>query len=211
MKYKQALKVRFQTQVRTSRMNRKYKTNASYSHAKEMVNIDNTIYEERISSSRTEALFISFTIIFFLLTIRQIRTSGLSILGAVFLFIFIFFFFYSTNYRILIIRITNEALKLKFGVFTWTVPLDNISGCRYDDLPILMKYGGAGIHFMMIRRRYRASFNFLEHPRVVITLKKKAGLVRDISFSTGRPDEVIALLQQIQNPSRHTSRDEQDY
>ncbi|MFZ2095565.1 MAG: hypothetical protein WAV05_02895 [Anaerolineales bacterium] len=48
---------------------------------------------------------------------------------------------------------------------------------------------------MMIRKRYRASFNFLEYPRVVIALKRKVGPVQDISFTTRRPDDVIQQLQ----------------
>jgi len=130
-----------------------------------------------------------------MLLIWQISTGSSDILSVAFFFFFIFFLFYSVNYRTLIIRLTPESLKLKFGVFTWTIPLDNIEECRHDDLPMVMRYGGAGIHFMLIRRRYRASFNFLEHPRVVIAFKKKAGLVRDISFSTRHPDKVIQLLQ----------------
>jgi hypothetical protein len=50
---------------------------------------------------------------------------------------------------------------------------------------------------MLIRKRYRASFNFLEHPRVVIALKRKVGPVRDISFSTRRPDDVLRLIQEV--------------
>ncbi|NIS82912.1 MAG: hypothetical protein GTO14_22535 [Anaerolineales bacterium] len=156
---------------------------------------DNLIYGERLSSNRTEALFISLTILFLMLLIWQVRTGSSNILSAAFFLFFIFFLFYSLNYRTLIILLTSKSLKLKFGVFTWTIPLDNIGDCRHDDLPMLMRFGGAGIHFMLIRGRYRASFNFLEHPRVVIALKKKAGLVRDISFSTRHPDEVIQLLQ----------------
>jgi hypothetical protein len=165
------------------------------SQDKETVMTDNLIYEERVSSNRTEALFASLTILFLMLLIWQIGTDSPGILSAVFLLLFIFFFFYSVNYRILIIRLTPESLKLKFGIFTWTIPLDNIGECRHDDLPMLMRYGGAGIHFMFIRKRYRASFNFLEHPRVVIALNRKAGIVSDISFSTRRPDDVIQLLQ----------------
>jgi hypothetical protein len=59
-----------------------------------------------------------------------------------------------------------------------------------------MRMGGAGIHFMMVRGRYRASFNFLEYPRVVIAFKKKVGPVRDISFTTRRPDDVIRLIKE---------------
>ena len=49
---------------------------------------------------------------------------------------------------------------------------------------------------MSIRRRYRASFNFLEYPRIVITFKRKVGPVRDISFSTRQPDELLRSLQE---------------
>jgi hypothetical protein len=59
-----------------------------------------------------------------------------------------------------------------------------------------MRMGGAGIHFMLIRRRYRVSFNFLEYPRVVIAFKRKVGPVQDISFSTRRPDDVLRHIQE---------------
>jgi hypothetical protein len=49
---------------------------------------------------------------------------------------------------------------------------------------------------MLIRERYRASFNFLEHPRVVIALRRRRGPVQDISFSTRRPDDVLRLIQE---------------
>ena len=74
------------------------------------------------------------------------------------------------------------------------MPLANIEECRLDELPAVMRYGGAGIHFMSIGGRYRASFNFLEHPRIVIALKRQAGPVRDISFSTRRPDDVLRFI-----------------
>jgi hypothetical protein len=158
---------------------------------------DNLIYEESVSSKWTEALFVGFAILFLTLLIWRISSRGTDILSTVFSLLFAFFFFYALNYRTLIIRITPNSLKLKFGVFTWTIPMDNIGECRHDDLPTVMRYGGAGIHFMLIRGRYRASFNFLEHPRVVIALQKKAGLVRDVSFSTRHPDEVIQHLQNV--------------
>ena len=156
---------------------------------------DNLIYEERVSSNKTEALFLGFTILFLMLLIWRMSTGSPDILSAIFFFIFVFFLFYSVNYRTLIIRLNPESLKLKFGIFTWTIPLDNVGECRLDDLPVLMRYGGAGIHFMFIRKRYRASFNFLEYPRVVITLRRRVGIVWDVSFSTRRPGYVIQLVQ----------------
>ncbi len=157
---------------------------------------EDTLYHERISSNRTEALFLALTIIFLSLSIWRVIASGLDILAIILLGLFCFFSFYSVNYRTLVIRLTSEALKLTFGIFTWSVPLDNIAECRLDEIPLLMRLGGAGIHLMMIRQRYRASFNFLEYPRVVIALKRKAGPVQDISFSTRRPEEVIRLIQE---------------
>ena len=159
---------------------------------------DNPLYNEIVSSKWTEVLFLALTVLFFLLFVWRGITSGLDIFGVVFFCLFALFLFYSLNYRTLLIRMTEESLKLIFGIFTWTVPFENIAECQLDeDLPLLVKYGGAGIHLMFVRKRYRASFNFLEHSRVVIRLKRKAGLVRDISFSTRQPEELIQLIQRV--------------
>lgn len=155
------------------------------------------IYKERVTSNRTQAFFLLLTSLFAVLFKMRVKTRNRDPLASVFLLFFSFFLFYSINYRSLMIHITSEILKLKFGIFTWKVPLDNIEGCRFDDLPRLMRMGGAGIHFMNIRNRYRASFNFLEHPRVVVALRKKVGQVQDISFSTRRPDTVIRLINEV--------------
>ena len=156
----------------------------------------NPIYEERVTSTWTEALFSFFTILFLSLLIWWMGTGNQDAISIAFLCLFIFFLFYALNYRVLIIRITSSYLKLRFGIFTWTVPLDNVAEFQLDHLPVFMWYGGAGIHYMLIRGRYRASFNFLEHPRVVIALHKKAGLVQDVSFSTRRPNEVLQSIQE---------------
>lgn len=157
---------------------------------------ENLLYSERLSSKRTEMLFVALLLLFFTLLIWRATAHGLDILAAVFLCLGAFFFFCALNYRTLTIRLTTKSLKLTFGIFTWTVPLENIDTCRLDEIPVLMRFGGAGIHFMLIRRRYRASFNFLEYPRVVIALKRKVGPVWDISFSTRHPDELVRLIHQ---------------
>ena len=157
---------------------------------------DNLLYTERVSSNRTEALFVALTLIFVMLLLWRVNAGSLDLLAAVFFCLFGIFLYYSINYRTLIIRLTPESLKLTFGIFTWIVPLDNVEECRFDELPLLMRMAGAGIHFMSIRKRYRASFNFLEHPRVVVAFKRKRGPVCDISFSTRRPDDVLRLIQE---------------
>ena len=54
----------------------------------------------------------------------------------------------------------------------WTLPLEGVVACRLDEVPPLQRYGGAGIHFINVRGRYRASFNFLDYPRVVLELRQ---------------------------------------
>jgi len=158
---------------------------------------NNQIYIERVSSNRTEALFLALMVIPLLLLLWRVNSVRWDFFTAVFLFFFILFFFYSLNYRILVIELTSKSLKLKFGIFTWTVPMDNIEEYHLDEIPLFMRMGGAGIHFIMIRQRYRASFYFLEYPRIVISFKKKIGPVRDLSFSTRKPDEVLRHIQDL--------------
>jgi len=161
---------------------------------------DDLLYEERLSSNRTTLLFLVLMALFALLMGWRVLAVRFDALAVVFLGLAGFFLFYVVNYRTLVIRLDAESLALNFGLFTWKVPGDNIVDCRLDSIPLFMRMGGAGIHFMMIRKRYRASFNFLQYPRVVIALRKKAGPVQDISFSTRRPDEVIHLIEAMRKP-----------
>lgn len=162
------------------------------------------LYHERVSSLKTSALFLALAVLFVLLLVWRLNAGGLDFWAAVCLFFSLLFLFYVLNFRTLVIRLTQESLQLKFGIFTWTVPITNIEDCDLDHLPRFMEYGGAGIHFMMIRGRYRASFNFLEYPRVVIALRKKAGPVQDISFSTRRPEEVLQIIRATQSAGKVT-------
>lgn len=157
---------------------------------------DNPIYTENLSSNRTEALFLALMLLFLGLLIWRVRANRWEILGIVFAIFFSLFLFYSLNYRKLTIRITAQALKLTFGIFSWSVPLENIQAYHLDELPLFMKYGGAGIHFMSIRKLYRASFNFLEYPRILVTFKKKIGPVAGISFSTRQPEQLIQRMKE---------------
>jgi hypothetical protein len=153
------------------------------------------LYYESVTSKRTDELFKAFTFISYLLLIWRVTNGRLDMLDIVFFCLFLFFLFYTLNYKTLIISLRPESLKLKFGIFTWAVPIDNIGDYHIDEIPVLLRMGGAGIHFMVVGKRYRASFNFLEHPRVVIELKSKVLLVQDISFSTRRPDDVLSAIQ----------------
>jgi hypothetical protein len=153
------------------------------------------VFEEQVSSKWTTVLFMALAILFGGAAYLKFSATGVNFLFWFFIFLTALFLFYTVNYLTLEIQITPTFLKLKFGVFLWRISMDYIAGCRLDDIHGLMRYGGGGIHFMMIQGRYRASLNFLEYSRVLLTLKNKIGLVQDISFSTRRPDEIIAIIQ----------------
>lgn len=152
------------------------------------------IYHEKISSIKTSTLFLGLMLAFLILAVFHWMSAGVDWLTIVLFILFGIFLFYVLNYRVLVIEITVRAISLRFGIFIWTIPMSNIAYCQVDEIPAFLRLGGAGIHFMFVRGRYRASFNFLEYPRVVIAFKKKAGLVRDISFTTRQPEAVIKTI-----------------
>lgn len=158
------------------------------------------LYEERVSSNRTEALFLALALAFLSLAAWRATASGFGFLTIASLCLSIFFLFYTLNYRTLVIRLTPQSLTLRFGIFKWTVPLDAIESCHLDPTS-LWRIGGAGIHFTSLQGRYRAMFNFLEYPRVVIALREKRGAVREIAFSTQHPQEVMRLIQKARAPN----------
>jgi hypothetical protein len=154
-----------------------------------------TNYTEAIDSPRTTVLFIGLTLVFGLLFVWQIRTAGLGGWAITWLCFGLFFLFYSLNYRVLQIRLDTRQLVLRFGIFRWQVPVSNIEAC-YQDPTSLWRIGGAGIHFSPFDKRYRAIFNFLQYPRVVVMLKQKKGPVQDIAFTTQAPEIVMELLRE---------------
>ena len=156
--------------------------------------MDGETYHEKLSSVKTEALFITLTVVFLILFVWRwliISWTGWTI---TFLCITAFFMFYAFNYRTLKIDLTHESLQLTFGIFTWKMTTENVERC-YLDTPSIGSIGGAGIHFTWIKGKYRAFFNFLEYPRVVVVFKKKRGPVQEIAFTTRHPEQVMQFIQ----------------
>ena len=151
-------------------------------------------YSEELLSVKTLALFVLLTLVFLGLFGLNLLHNGWNGWAIAILCISIFFLFYVFNYRMLKISLTPETLKLSFGIITWAIALSNIEAC-YTDPTSLWRIGGAGIHFTWIHGKYRAFWNFLEYPRVVITLKKKKGLVQEIAFSTSQPERVMEIIR----------------
>ena len=155
---------------------------------------DKSIYLERVSSRRTGALFIVLMIAFFIPFLWFARTSFFGGWSTFFFCLSAFFLFYAINYRRLIICLTEETIKLKFGIFSKIIPYDNIENC-FLDTSVGPRSGGAGIHFMFIKGRYTAMYNFIEYDRVVVSLKVRKGPVRDIAFSSRQPEELMGIIR----------------
>lgn len=151
-------------------------------------------YHETLSSTRTESLFIALMLLFLALATWRGLDFGLDGWAVLFICLGGLFLFYSINYRTLVIGINDHALSLQFGVFTWRISLSNIKAV-FPDTTSLWRICGAGIHFTPLDGRYRAMFNFLEYPRLVIALKVKQGLVGDIAFSTRQPEELMRRIR----------------
>ena len=124
---------------------------------------DSSLYTESLTSNRTTALFAALTLLFLGLFLWLRSMAEIGCLAALSFGFCLFFLFYTLNYRRLRIRFSVESLILRFGLFFWEIPVENIQSCSLDRIS-LWRIGGAGIHFSSYAGRYRAMFNFLEYP-----------------------------------------------
>ena len=157
---------------------------------------EDLLYRERLTSTGTQGFFLALTLVFFIPFVVRVQAAICDWLTFALAFFAAMFLFYTVNYRMLLILVTPQELILKFSLFSWRESRENIQGCTIDLLPAWQYYGGAGIHFMLVCGCYRASFNFLQYPRVEVSLKKKRGLVESISFSTEHPQELMRVLSE---------------
>jgi hypothetical protein len=160
---------------------------------------DSVDYDERVTSARTEALFIALTLLFAVLLVLSVRSRGMDGWGVASAAASLVFLFYTINYQALLVKISSDAVRLQFGLFRREIPRANIERA-YRDPVSLWRIGGAGIHFSLFGGRYRAMFNVLEFPRIVLVLKHREGPVAEIAFSTRNPDEVLARLGRKSSP-----------
>ena len=152
-------------------------------------------YSEELRSSKTGMLFLALMILFLGLFAWRVSLAGFRFGPILFLCLAIFFSFYVINYRTLKIKIDEEIIHLQFGLVHWKTKLENVATWGMDDSSLFIRYGGAGVHFAFSRGKYRAFFNFLEYPRVLISFHQKQGWVQELVFSTRKPDQVLEFIQ----------------
>jgi len=153
-------------------------------------------YCEKIRSNTTSLLFVFLALIFTTLGAWRVSAVGLRFAPLLLVCLGLFFTFYVVNYRDLEISIFDTALMLKFGLVRWRTELSNIQTCALENSPAVIKFGGAGVHFAFVEGEYRAFFNFLEYPRVLLRFHKKQGWVQALVFTTRHPDQVLKIIQE---------------
>ncbi|MCD6426211.1 MAG: hypothetical protein J7L35_12015 [Anaerolineales bacterium] len=155
----------------------------------------NPLYSEKIRSNKTSLLFVILALIFLALFAWRYSVVGFRFVPGLYAFLGLFFCVYVINYRVLIITITDQALHLKFGLVGWRTDIENIAVSVLYDPPFWIKYGGAGVHFAMVEGEYKAFYNFLEYPRVLIKFHQKQGSVQALVFTTREPDQILEILE----------------
>ena len=155
----------------------------------------NVLYNEKVRSNKTSLLFVLLAMIFFALFGWRFSVVGFRFIPGLYVFIGLVFCFYVINFRELEISITDQKLQLKFGVIAWSSNIENIKSIIRYDPPFWIKYGGAGVHFAMVDGDYKAFYNFLEYPRVMVGFHQKQGWVQSLVFTTRQPDKILQIME----------------
>lgn len=156
------------------------------------------MYHERLSSPRTQTLFVVLSLLFLSGFAWLARAGSPGWVAWALLGLGLVFGFYVLNYHTLHIDIDEQRLLLRFGLFRCRVPLNNIEAVEMDPVS-LWRIGGAGIHFTWISGRYRVMFNFLQYERLLIHLKRRQWPVVDVAFSSAQPGQIQALVESRRN------------
>jgi len=157
--------------------------------------MSNPLYSEKVRSVFTTVFFVILALIFLALFTWRYSVVGLRFSPGLFAFLGLFFCFYVINYRVLKITITDQALKLGFGLVGWRTELENIAHVSQYDPPFWIKYGGAGVHFAMVDGEYMAFYNFLDNPRILVRFHQKQGPVKALVFTSSQPDQILEILE----------------
>ena len=99
------------------------------------------------------------------------------------------------NFRRLEVEMTKRHITVGFGAIRRTIPWDRVAEARRDERSLL-SYGGAGWRLSWSRRRGGWIMAFVDprSPRVVLELR--GGRLRELVFSTRRPEEVRRLIEE---------------
>lgn len=108
------------------------------------------------------------------------------------LVMFLFFLGLTINFKNFTINIDHEGITVGYGMLKTEIPWERVEDCYIDEASTLW-YGGWGIRVGRIKGKWRTVYNVIGGPRVVVSLNE--GWVREIVFSTKKPDRVIRTIR----------------
>jgi len=97
------------------------------------------------------------------------------------------------NFAILTVSATPRGITVAYGRFRYHIPWENIGSYQLDRRPAMLNYGGYGIRISSRANGSVLTYNIMGASTVVLELKQKR--FKYFAFSTRRPDELLALIQ----------------
>jgi hypothetical protein len=104
----------------------------------------------------------------------------------------VLFVLITLNFAWLTVRIDQRGVSIGYGIIRQHIRWEDIEDC-YQDQAWAVRYGGWGIRLGWYGPNWRLVYNTLFDPRVV--LRRRSGFVKEIAFSTGNPDQVMAIVR----------------
>ncbi len=93
------------------------------------------------------------------------------------------------NFRRLIISMTYDGIRVGYGSIGKTISWSDIASYQRATGTSL----SGGLHFGPTRRGMGAAYTVLGKPAVTLTLR--SGTIREITFSTDNPEEVMSVIR----------------
>jgi len=142
---------------------------------------------------------------------KEMWILGVVIILSLFLLVYQFFVGYHTidwalllallalvvvmySFRKFNIKMTSDAIIVKYGFGKRTIPWEKIGDCYLDKASII-RYGGFGNRIGRVKGKWRDVYNVIGYPRVVLSLKN-SGFFKEFVFSTKNPEEVMKVIKQ---------------
>jgi hypothetical protein len=98
------------------------------------------------------------------------------------------------NFAFLSIVVSYRGVTARFGLFSHTLPIDDIAG-TYLDKASSIAYGGFGIRFGWVNGKRRLVYNVINAPRVVIQERRASN--HEFVFSTRNAKAVMKAISEV--------------
>ncbi|MFP4170195.1 MAG: hypothetical protein ACLFUV_04135 [Methanomassiliicoccales archaeon] len=152
------------------------------------------IYRERIFARWLGALTGGLSLLFLSLFAYQALIGPLgepAPPNLIFLGMFLIFLFLTLNFSALVVSMTTDFLRVRFGLVRRKYRWAEIEGA-YKEGATAVVYGGYGIRFGWTKGRSRVAYILSLVPRVFVPIRD--GRFDELVFSTRDPGRVIELV-----------------